>query len=93
MQTRKADQNSFANKVRAAVKQIPPGQVRTYKEIATIAGNENASRAVARIMSQNFDTEIPCHRVIRSDGTLAGYNRGGTDAKLSLLKSEGWLPK
>jgi len=60
----------------------------SYKEVATEAGNEKAARAVARLMAANFDPEIPCHRVIRSDGSLGGYNRGGESAKRDILESE-----
>jgi methylated-DNA-[protein]-cysteine S-methyltransferase len=60
----------------------------TYKAVALKAGNPQAARAVARIMAANFDPEIPCHRVIRSDGTLGGYNRGGIEAKREILEGE-----
>lgn len=46
----------------------------SYKEVAIKAGNPRAARAVARIMSANFDPTIPCHRVICTNGTLGGYN-------------------
>ena len=61
----------------------------TYKEVACKAGNPAAARAVANLMAKNFSLEIPCHRVIRSDGKVGGYNRGGSEAKSQLLKSEG----
>ncbi len=48
----------------------------SYKEVAVAAGNSKASRAVGAIMKTNFNPDIPCHRVIRSDGKLGGYNRG-----------------
>ena len=60
----------------------------SYKDVATRAGNPNASRAVARIMASNYDKEIPCHRVIRTDGGLGGYNRGGIVAKRKILETE-----
>lgn len=81
--------DSFTDRVRAIVRTIPKGEVRTYKEVAEQAGNPRAARAVARIMAANYDPEIPCHRVIRSDGTLAGYNRGGTKMKRAILEAEG----
>lgn len=81
--------DTFTDKVRKVVKGIPKGKVMTYKEVATKAGNEKAARAVANIMAANYDLEIPCHRVIRSDGKLGGYNRGGTAKKLVLLREEG----
>lgn len=80
---------TFTEKVRAVVSKIPKGKVMTYKEVAIKAGNENASRAVGMIMSKNYDKSIPCHRVIRSDGKLGGYNRGGITTKLQILKKEG----
>jgi methylated-DNA-[protein]-cysteine S-methyltransferase len=80
---------SFKERVREVVRKIPKGQVRTYKEVAEKAGNPKAFRAVANIMAANYDPEIPCHRVVRSDGGLGGYNRGGIDAKRAILQAEG----
>ncbi len=60
----------------------------TYKQVAAKAGNENAARAVGAIMRQNYDKKIPCHRVIGSDGAMRGYNRGGIEAKRTILKKE-----
>ena len=82
---------SFADKVRDIVKKIPKGRTMTYKEVATRAGNSSASRAVGAVMRTNLDTEIPCHRVIKSDGTLGSYNRGGEKKKRELLTMEGAL--
>lgn len=79
----------FQEKVRAVVRNIPSGKTLSYKEVAKLAGNTKAARAVANIMAANFDKNIPCHRVIRSNGELGGYNRGGTVAKAKLLKKEG----
>ena len=81
--------DTFTDRVRNIVRNIPKGEIRTYKEIAVAAGNPGAARAVARIMAANYDPEIPCHRVIRSDGGLAGYNRGGTETKRAILEAEG----
>lgn len=83
--------NTFTDTVKEIVRAIPKGTVRTYKEVATQAGNPRASRAVANIMAANYDPQIPCHRVIRSDGSLGGYNRGGEGAKARILKEEGAL--
>lgn len=66
----------FKMKVLQVVRYIPLGQTRTYSEVAAAAGNPRAYRAVGNILNKNFDVSIPCHRVIRSDGTLGGYNRG-----------------
>ena len=63
----------------------------TYKQVATKAGNPNAARAVGAIMRTNYDETIPCHRVIKSDGSLGSYNRGGTLKKREILQREGAL--
>ncbi len=83
--------HDFGERVREVVRKIKPGSVMTYKEVATAAGSPRAFRAVANIMSHNYDPSVPCHRVIRSDGTLGGYNRGGQIAKRALLTKEGAL--
>lgn len=83
--------STFTQSVRNVVKKIPRGKTMTYKEVAEKAGNPKAARAVAMIMSKNYNLEIPCHRVIRTDGGLGGYNRGGITAKRKLLLSEGAL--
>lgn len=79
---------NFREKVFAVVKKIPRGAMMTYKEVATRAGVPNASRAVGNILGTNYLASIPCHRVIRSDGTLGGYNRG-MKKKRRILKKEG----
>ena len=61
----------------------------TYKEVAIKAGNPNAARAVGSIMRKNYDPLIPCHRVVRSDGNIGDYNRGGSEEKTRKLRSEG----
>jgi methylated-DNA-[protein]-cysteine S-methyltransferase len=68
--------STFSDRVKEVVKKIPRGKTMSYKEVALLAGNPCASRAVARIMSQNFNPDIPCHRVIRTDGGMGGYNVG-----------------
>lgn len=80
---------TFTEKVKNVVQKIPRGTVMTYKEVAVAAGNPEAARAVANVMAKNFDSSVPCHRVIRSDGKPGGYNRGGEVAKKSLLLAEG----
>jgi O-6-methylguanine DNA methyltransferase len=67
--------NNFADRVRAIVLKIPKGKTMSYGEVASIAGNPRAARAVGMIMSKNYDPSIPCHRVVRSDGKESGYNR------------------
>jgi O-6-methylguanine DNA methyltransferase len=80
---------SFADKVRDIVRMIPKGKTMTYKEVAARAGNPQAARAVGAIMRTNYDDTIPCHRVIKSDGSFGSYNRGGTLRKKEMLKREG----
>lgn len=83
-----ADPFSFADKVRAVVREIPKGETRTYQQVAAMAGNAKAARAVGAVMRKNYDPTVPCHRVVRSDGTPGGYNRGGPVVKESLLAQE-----
>ena len=83
----------FSEQVREVVREIPAGSVMTYKEVAEATGRPLAHRAVANVMAQNFDPTVPCHRVIRSDGKLGGYNRGGVEQKRKLLENEGVILK
>ena len=77
----------FQNKVYEAVKKIPKGQ--TYKQIGKEIGSK-AYRAIGQALKRNPDPiTIPCHRVIKSDGTLGGYFGKMTDEKRRLLKEEG----
>jgi methylated-DNA-[protein]-cysteine S-methyltransferase len=78
---------TFSEKVYAVVKKIPRGKTLTYKQVAEKSGNPKAFRAVGNILNKNFDPNIPCHRVIRSDGKTGGYNRGALN-KQKLLKKE-----
>jgi len=71
------------------VRRIRRGSVLTYKEVARRAGNPRAARAVGSILRTNFDPKIPCHRVIRSNGQVGGYNRG-VSKKVLRLKVEGY---
>jgi O-6-methylguanine DNA methyltransferase len=72
------------------VKKIPRGKTLTYKEVAILAGSPKAWRAVGNILNRNKNLKIPCHRVIKSDGSIGGYNRG-VKIKIALLKKEGLL--
>ncbi len=87
------NKQTFSEKVREVVRSIPEGEVLSYSEVARRAGNSKAARAVGMIMSKNYDPNIPCHRVIRADGGLAGYNRGGIEVKRRILKKEGVIHK
>lgn len=83
-------EQSFTQRVHMVVKRIPRGGVLTYREVAARAGRPGASRAVGTILKKNFDPTIPCHRVIKSDGTLGAYNRGAEE-KARKLRAEGYL--
>lgn len=80
---------TFKEKVLKIVSKIKCGEAMSYGQVARLAGNSKASRVVGMIMKANFDPKIPCHRVIRSDGTLGGYNRGALEKKKK-LKAEGY---
>ena len=83
---------SFTQKVYTVVAKIPKGSVMTYAEVARRAGRPNAYRAVGNIMHNNPDTaNVPCHRVVRSDGTPGGY-ACGTRRKIAILRREGAWP-
>ncbi|MEK7649394.1 MAG: MGMT family protein [Patescibacteria group bacterium] len=84
---------TFRDKVFSIVKKIPRGKVLTYSEVARRAGNPRAQRAVGNIIGTNRSPQIPCHRVIRSDGTLGGYSMGGTKVKAQKLRAEGYKPR
>lgn len=79
---------TFKEKVIEIVSKISRGKVLTYKEVAKKAGSEKAARAVGTIVASNCDKNIPCHRVIRSDGKIGKYN-GLQGDKETLLKKEG----
>lgn len=78
---------SLTQKVLEVVSKIPKGKTLTYKEVTQKAGNPKAYRAVGNILNKNYDPKVPCHRVVRSDGKVGGYNRG-EKKKLALLKKE-----
>ena len=80
----------FEQKVWNYLKNIPKGKVKTYKEVAKAIKSPKSARAVANACGKNpYAPKIPCHRVIRSDGSLGGYSgRGGIKQKLRLLRSE-----
>jgi methylated-DNA-[protein]-cysteine S-methyltransferase len=80
---------TFKEKVLELVRKIPKGKTLTYKEVARRASQPRAYRAVGNILNKNFDSKIPCHRVIRSDGKIGGYNRG-VSLKKKILASEGY---
>ena len=72
------------------VSKITPGNTKTYLELANILGKPKSARAVANACGKNpYPGPIPCHRVIRSDGSLGGYSgAGGIETKRKLLLKE-----
>lgn len=82
---------SFYARVYEVVAQIPRGKVASYKQIAILAGNPRAARAVGTAMKNNPDMKtVPCHRVVGKDGAMHGYSaHGGIGSKIRILKKEG----
>ena len=80
--------SAFSTRVIAAVRRIPPGRVATYGDVAEMAGQPRAWRAVGNIMRECRDPGTPCHRVIASGGALGGYG-SNLQVKRELLRAEG----
>ncbi|KKQ60825.1 MAG: 6-O-methylguanine DNA methyltransferase, methylated-DNA-[protein]-cysteine S-methyltransferase [Parcubacteria group bacterium GW2011_GWC1_38_22] len=80
--------SSFPAKVFSEVRKIPRGKTLTYKEVAILIGKPNSYRAVGNALNKNCNGDVPCHRVIRSDGQIGGFNKGKFQ-KIKLLKQEG----
>jgi methylated-DNA-[protein]-cysteine S-methyltransferase len=79
----------FQWRVLMAEKAIPRGQVRTYGQVAAAAGSPGGARAAGNALARNpFPIVIPCHRAVRADGSLGGY-QGGAPMKRALLEMEG----
>ena len=82
---------TFCDRVYKIVAKIPKGKVATYGQVARLAGNPKAARAVGILMKTNlFAPRVPCHRVVGADGRLVGYSGGkGVETKKSMLRKEG----
>ena len=82
----------FQLKVWKYLRTIPKGKVKTYKQVAIGINRSKSARAVANACAKNpYAPKIPCHRVIRTDGTMGGYSgKGGIKTKKNLLKREGF---
>ena len=82
---------TFRDRVYQLTKKIPKGKVATYGQIAKLAGNKKAARAVGMCMKTNPDApRTPCHRVVARDGSLTGYSAGnGISTKKTMLLAEG----
>lgn len=78
----------FKDRVLNILKNIPKGETLSYKEVAERANSPRAYRKVGSIMKANYDTTVPCHRVIKSNGTIGQYNKG-VNLKYKKLKEEG----
>ncbi len=69
--------------------QVPQGKITTYGELSKAVGLKNGQRVIGQIMKKNpYPVIIPCHRVVKSDGTVGGYAYGG-DIKTNMLQKEG----
>jgi methylated-DNA-[protein]-cysteine S-methyltransferase len=88
-----SDVPAFHRRVLDATARIPAGRVATYTQIAASAGSPKASRAAGNALHNNpVAIIVPCHRVLRSDGSLGGYG-GGLPVKEWLLEHEGARPR
>jgi methylated-DNA-[protein]-cysteine S-methyltransferase len=82
---------AFQARVLQETARIPYGQVRSYGDVADLIGAPRAHRAVGTALARNpVPLLIPCHRVVRGDGTLGNYGMGGTPRKRALLRAEGF---
>jgi len=82
----------FQQGVFSAVSDVPEGCVTTYAALAAILGCGSA-RAIGQALKKNpFAPQVPCHRVVRSDGGLGDYSAGGSREKRRMLRAEGALP-
>jgi AraC family transcriptional regulator of adaptative response/methylated-DNA-[protein]-cysteine methyltransferase len=79
---------AFQEAVWRELRKIPPGETRSYAQIAAAVGQPSAMRAVGTANGANpVAVLVPCHRVVRSDGSLGGY-AGGLERKRKLLDAE-----
>ena len=87
----KLNGTKFQVRVWRYLAKIPRGSLKTYSQVAKGIGKPLSARAVANAIGKNpYAPKIPCHRVIRSDGSLGGYSgKGGVKTKRFLLKKEG----
>ncbi|MEK7473372.1 MAG: MGMT family protein [Patescibacteria group bacterium] len=75
---------SFTERVYDVVRKIPKGETLTYGQVARAIGSPGASRAVGNALNKNRNHDVPCHRVIRSDGSVGGFALG-TKKKTAIL--------
>ena len=80
---------TFQEKCYQMLLKIPKGKVITYSQLATMVGIPKAARAVGSAMRKNPNSPtVPCHRVVRANGSIGQYNKGQNE-KIKLLKEEG----
>ena len=80
---------NITEKIYKKLLQVPPGKITTYGELSRAVGFENGQRAIGQIMKKNpFPVIVPCHRVVKSDGTVGGYAYG-SERKKHMLSKEG----
>ena len=85
--------SNFEKKVYRAILGIPLGQTRSYRWVAKKIGSPNAARAVGTALGKNpFAPLVPCHRIVKNDGTIGGYS-GGAKKKKALLEKERVIKK
>lgn len=87
--SRNKELGGFEKAVYKVVSAIPRGEVRSYKWVAAKVSRPMAARAVGNALNKNpYPGAVPCHRIVRSDGSIGGFTRG-ISAKRKLLKAEG----
>ncbi len=79
---------SFADRVYKIVAKIPRGKTLSYKKVAEKAGKPMAYRAVGNILNKNRNPNVPCHRVIKSDGSVGGYFHGTRAKRARLIREK-----
>ncbi len=84
---------SFPQRVYNLTRLIPRGKVSTYAALARALKNKGAARAVGNALNKNpYAPQVPCHRVVRSNGEVGGF-ASGTKKKIAMLKNEGVIIK
>jgi len=82
-------ESDFAQAVYSALKKVPQGRVTSYSALTNASGRPGAARAIGNALNKNpFAPQVPCHRVVKSNGEVGGFAHG-TKKKIKLLKSEG----
>ena len=80
---------TFEERVYAVVRRIPKGQTRSYRWVAEQLGNAGLARAVGNALNNNpFPKTVPCHRVVRSDGSLGGFAWGPAKKRRLLAREQ-----